>query len=248
LLHDLAYPFQLYNPGSQLFDLEQFLLHVNYFLSKMPRWNNIPAPVILDRANYFTELNALPFLSAKATDVMEATLDLVPFRLEDYVNRIVVARGWVDHGVLGAMLLCKLVDMLYEFHAAAGVPTALGVSWEPHFLEVSVAHAGAAVAYHNIDHTLTVLADTEREQLVKLNSQDVLVGLLRVSDILQEWDRPLSSRALGTDHLRSRAVRFSPDRRARILKVALRTTPEHKDKVRRQLGAADGYPVSVEVV
>ena len=127
---------------------------------------------------------------------MEGCLDPVPFGLKEYSDRLWRERNWIDHGIIGAMMVCKLTDMLYDFKHSSGEINSYNVSYEHHFIEKSIAPASAAIAFHNINPKSPILNSSERSKFSRLLSIHPLIGLLRIADVLQDWGRPLSNTEL----------------------------------------------------
>jgi|WetSurMetagenome_2_1015567.scaffolds.fasta_scaffold81862_2 hypothetical protein len=248
LLHDVAYPFQMAHSRKMATESSEFLDHLNYIFNRMPKHQNRPVSISLNSENYIDELNNLPYSETLATDMIENALRLKPFGILYYSNRIRTLKDWVDHGIIGSLLICKLCDMLYEYHKLSGQTNIRGVSWADHFLKQSIAHSAGAVAYHNINHTLDVLSADECKALIQLNSTDLLTGLLRISDILQEWGRPLTDSSLKAQMIGANQVRLEPRPKDNMLRIYFETDDDHKDKVRRQLAAAGEFPLIIEIM
>ena len=121
-----------------------------------------------------------------------------------------------EHGLHGALTLMEAMRLLFEQHGAEGgapVVDKIGVGlvvWDQLLLETSILHALQAVALHNVDiHTpayvgghlppLRLCASIGRcatgRRLYDLDERP-LAWLLKISDSLQEWDKP-SLRELG---------------------------------------------------
>jgi len=219
-------------------------------MDTLPRAGGCPPVVHLNPANYFAELNNLSFSGTTAVDLIEKSLPKRPFALLSYRAKLRTCYADAeDHGILGALLIYKLADMLCHYYSIPGTPWPKGVSWDPAFLKNSLAAAAAAIAYHNIDHTSALLTSPERDALVALSSDSPLVGLLRVSDVLQDWDRPLTNTSqVRRGRLSARRVRLQAGGGSQLSVKMIRVSIAHRAKLRRQLDGVKGYPVAVTVL
>jgi len=246
LLHDIAYPFQIYPADTKNFKLSEFLEFANAIFSKLPRYGTHPPALVLNSSNYLNELNTLTFSRMKATDLIYSRAAIIPFDLVQYSDDLWRFKGWIDHGILSALLVLKIADSLYNYHNSAGRIEELGVSWERHFLEESIAHSALAISYHNIDHESSQLNINQKNDLIQLNSIDLFVGLLRISDILQDWGRPLSDNSLKDKYIKENEVKLLVNDNTNTLTVMfLKSSKMHKDKVEKQLGALGNFPINV---
>ena len=99
-----------------------------------------------------------------------------------------------DHGIYGALIFLILTDNVYLNHD--NKHRTRTNFWHPFIFQKSILDSARAIAMHNLDQHENAL----RDSLINKNDLQIfdlekepLAWLLKVSDILQEWDKPKKS-------------------------------------------------------
>lgn len=96
-----------------------------------------------------------------------------------------------DHGIYGALIFLILTDNVYLNHD--NKHRTRTNFWHPFIFQTSILDSARAIAMHNLDQHENAL----RGSLINKNNLQIfdlekepLAWLLKISDILQEWDKP----------------------------------------------------------
>jgi hypothetical protein len=103
-----------------------------------------------------------------------------------------------DHGLISALIFLRLMHEEYDRHKYNPVTFSNSsiIIWDPHILGTSILQAALAIALHNIDqHEKAFKKFSKKVQIFDINERP-LAWLLKVSDILQEWDKPQANEDL----------------------------------------------------
>jgi len=174
--HDIGYPFDIFSKemkqyldminesGKEVIDYEKTSFKLEF--------NNIDS--LLYGKNSFDLMNELQ----KSNDSNHNFLNL-----NDYFN-YKLEKGLMDHGVLSALILLKITDVLYEDKKE---------QWPREDFENFFPEIALAIALHNINWNEDVV---EGMEIPKDNLPEITLTnfpfcyLLILADTLQEWDRP----------------------------------------------------------
>lgn len=156
-------------------------------------------------------------------DLIQECLDKWGLRIDargEY-NRM-IASGGVCHGMISALSVLYIIDMMYQKYnparAYVDIHAPPSINWNQSNFESEVVPACAAVFVHNLPTRCFQSALLDR-------SQAPLPFLLRLSDCLQDWDRPSAEDPIGIPDTefdlditpgRVRFIVSDPDRRQRI--------------------------------
>ena len=170
--HDLGYPFE-----SFIYQMGTYITHINSLGKDQEEYINI-SPILpfneMDKTsigNSFELLNNIQ----KNYNIDGNYLDLEKY-LEDRLKE-----GFVDHGIISALLLLKTSDALYMKNP----------QWNKDFFVKTFPHIALSIALHNVDWDF---AKKNYDKLPEITLEDFpLCYLLIVADTLQEWDRPAKS-------------------------------------------------------
>ncbi len=171
LLHDIAYPVEI---GLRL--IQGFEEHHR----NLRRETHVPSPHV----SFAVDVSGIGDLCYG-----ESSLDLIGDRLTRWrlrldpreVCAVLTDQRRVDHGVLGALMLMKLVDMLYTKHNPdRNTGTA---DWDYRYFKEDIVDICASVFLHNLKGNMLNGNKLHCER----NS---LAFLLRLADELQDWGRP----------------------------------------------------------
>lgn len=122
------------------------------------------------------------------------SLDLIQTKLDGWQLRIDVrgeyermsGDGWFSHGIVSAMSVMYVIDSLYEEHNPgheARGPNMPRLNWDRTTFEVDVVAACSAIFVHDLPEPCFTHFPINRDHAP-------LAFLLRLSDCLQDWNRP----------------------------------------------------------
>ncbi len=90
-----------------------------------------------------------------------------------------------DHGIVSALMLLQLINAeLLRKH-----PKKNNTIWDRDIIMPSINNVALAVAYHNLDKNEQMFKNSCDKKLCNLKD-NALAWLLKLSDTLQEWDKP----------------------------------------------------------
>jgi len=99
---------------------------------------------------------------------------------------------YYDHGIISSLIFLRLLNQEYANHRNNKI-TYVGSSkivWDEYFLKGSILQAAVAIALHNLDQNSVLFQEIANNQQIFNLEERPLSWLLKVSDILQEWDKP----------------------------------------------------------
>jgi hypothetical protein len=194
--HDLSYPFE-----SFICKMAPYITHINNLGKDQSEYvpTSIELPFkgmeVLSSGNSFKILNKLQ----KDYDKEGNYLDLEKY-LKDRLNK-----GFVDHGIISALLLLKTSDVLY-----------IKKNWKKRFFDKTFPPIALGIALHNIDWKY---AKDNYDKLPKITLEDFpLCYLLILADTLQEWDRPSKKSNIGSKDI---SIKFDQEKGKFIVKIDL---------------------------
>lgn len=97
-----------------------------------------------------------------------------------------------DHGIVGSLMFLQLMHKLYCQHRNHFSFTTEGyrIFWHKDILSHSIIQIALAIALHNIGNYQQALKEASNETLFNLQ-KNPFAWLLKVADLLQEWDKPI---------------------------------------------------------
>ena len=98
-----------------------------------------------------------------------------------------------DHGIIGSLIFLQLMHRTFELHR--GFPVSVNtegseVFWHPEILKHSITQIGVVISLHNFGKYPEALTAASKEPVVFNLYANPLAWLLKVADVLQEWDKP----------------------------------------------------------
>jgi hypothetical protein len=177
LFHDVGYPAQI---GQDI--LTRYMGQLNNIKKELsgpePDFYFKTAPVGLDKlTNGFDSF-----------ELIQNCLDRWGLKIDakdEYANR--VKSGTVCHGIISSLSVLSIIDMLYHKHNQnrdyENIHNPHGINWNQLNFEKDVVPACAAIFVHNLPEQCFQQARLDRKRAP-------LPYLLRLSDCLQDWERP----------------------------------------------------------
>ena len=98
-----------------------------------------------------------------------------------------------DHGIMGGLIFLQLMHEAFSRHSKNLVSynvEGMEVFWHPEILSHSIVQIGMAIAMHNLDKYPQALQSYANITTVFDIQRCPLAWLLKVADVLQEWDKP----------------------------------------------------------
>ena len=184
LFHDIGYPAQIAH---------------SILRSYTDQLNNIKRDLSFNRPDIY--FSAVPVGLEKLSNRVNA-LDLIQQRLNTWgvdVNakreyKTMVKSGRVCHGMISSLPVLYIVDMMYQKYnprrAYVDNYEPQGINWNQSYFENDVVAACAAVFLHNLPARCFRSAPLDRNRAA-------LPYLLRLSDSLQDWERPSANDPMG---------------------------------------------------
>lgn len=173
LFHDVGYPAQI---GQDI--LTRY----------MGQLNNIKKELSCQEPDFY--FKTVPVGLNKLTngvdsfDLIQNCLDRWRLKIDakdEYANS--VKSGKVCHGIISSLSVLSIIDMLYDKHNLENIHNPHGINWNQLHFEKDVVPACAAVFVHNLPEQCFQQARLDRNRAP-------LPYLLRLSDCLQDWERP----------------------------------------------------------
>jgi hypothetical protein len=155
-----------------------------------------------------------------------------------------VQKGVLCHGMLGALILLKVLDDLYDHHNPGHehrhiiTRTTVGndSSWHQSFFDNEIVDAVVAIFLHNLD-----LGLFSSKKISRVNAP--IAYFLRLCDGLQEWERPSSRIKNGL----SRRL-FDCVFDEHTLTFVVNRNPDLRDKMEMETGAVlDGRELEIRI-
>ena len=129
-------------------------------------------------------------------------LDLIQSHLDKWELKIdanreyndMVSSGRICHGIISSLSVLYVIDLMYQKYnperKCQDIYDQMGVTWNQSYFENDVIPACSAIFIHNLP--------SNRFKTARLNKKRApLAFLLRLSDCLQDWDRPFADNPLG---------------------------------------------------
>jgi hypothetical protein len=100
-----------------------------------------------------------------------------------------------DHGLISSLILLRLMNEEYAKHEKNQVThvNSTDIIWHESFLSGSILQAAIAIALHNLDQDEDALQQAGTNRCIFDLEKRPLAWLLKIADILQEWDRPMAA-------------------------------------------------------
>ena len=176
LLHDVAYPVQI---------AENVIKFYSDEINKIKRSVGILAPDIFFKV---IPVNIHELKNDKDSfDLIQEQLDRWQLQInakEEYEKRI--ESGNVCHGIIGALGILYIIDILYEKYNTKREDKRIKISnidWNQKYFDEDIVQACSAIYIHNLDGECFKKAKIDPIKAP-------LAFLLKLSDVLQEWERP----------------------------------------------------------
>lgn len=129
-------------------------------------------------------------------DVFDSSLSFI--KLKDYftyqISHPLFEKVYYDHGIISALLIFNLLRKEYANHSSTPVTFngSTKIVWNKSFINNSILHSARAIACHNLDQDAIAYKRFKTVDNIYNIEESPLIWLLKVSDILQEWDKPNS--------------------------------------------------------
>jgi len=135
------------------------------------------------------------FENLNLLDVLDQTCDYV--RISNYVKHQLSTpfpnNVCHDHGIAGSLIFLRLIHEEYSRHrnnlTSRNVDD-VEVFWHPDILTHSIAQIAVAIAVHNLEMYPKALEKSTEEIRIFDMKKHPLSWLLKISDLIQEWDKP----------------------------------------------------------
>jgi hypothetical protein len=178
LLHDVGYPFEMaFNLPREVEDgVNDYgaSLHIDSpKLKSYWRFENLEK--LTDRGS------SLKLISERLTQ-WGLSLDT------DQIYSKMAREGRLNHGIISALLIMKLIDMLYSAHnpqKSVDTEAVNGVSFSYRYFDTHIVNACSAIFLHNLNDE-----DFGYSRLDFTDDRLVLPALLKLADEMQDWERP----------------------------------------------------------
>ena len=96
-----------------------------------------------------------------------------------------------DHGLMSSLIFLRLMHQEYAKHR--GYKFTEGshkIVWDERILSKSILQIAIAIAFHNLDQDKNQLKYNAEDMKIYNFEKRPLAWLLKLSDIIQEWDKP----------------------------------------------------------
>jgi hypothetical protein len=131
-----------------------------------------------------------------------------------------------DHGIIAGMIFLRLMHEAYARHKDTPISVnvaGMKVFWHPRILAHSIVQIAKTIALHNLDAYPEAFASFSTTTRIFDMQRFPLTWLLKVADILQEWDKPKAGEEQKELHLNTPIeLVFS------LSKIAVRNFPKNK--------------------
>jgi hypothetical protein len=165
------------------------------------------------------------------------SLELIQKRLDKWELKIdaekeyrnTIENGHMCHGIISALTLFKVLDYMYEKYNPKRkyerILTEGGIDWNQKYFDEDIESACAAIFIHNLNESCF--------SEVKIDPETAPVAfLLKVSDCLQDWERPNKDNPLGLS-----AAQFDIEIENNKLILLTDIDEGRKNKIRRELAS-----------
>jgi hypothetical protein len=215
LLHDIGYPFEMaiHLPGKIRDKLKRYSRKLKIYSPEL-KWS--------------WKFENLEKLTGEPSSV-----ELIDDRLEQLqlgcrsttLYNDMMVNGDMDHGIVSALLLLKITDMIYRAHNQnfqRVMEPIDGVDYSYKHFDKHIINAATAILLHNIDRTVF-----NSDSLDFSNQRHYIAALLRLSDEFQDWERPSIGRTvylasdydIHAEYYPAKKIEFTmPNNRAKDLK------------------------------
>lgn len=171
--HDVSYPFESFS--REMFSYFKIIDQLD------PSKNETSFKISFNNLETLSDgINSFDIMQKALRDVDNTNY----FNLKTYFDHN-LKKGIIDHGILSALFLLKITDILYNER-----------NWNKDFFREIFSEIALAIALHNIDWNM-VMVDLEikKEFLPNITLKEFpFCYLLILADSLQEWDRPAIAR------------------------------------------------------
>jgi hypothetical protein len=219
LFHDVGYPLQIASDSL----VKPFVSKINAMKKELhstqPDLTIGIVPSGLEKLN--NGVNALDLIQGKLD---EWELDINPH--EVYAD--MTKTGFVDHGIVSALAVLYVIDLMYQEHNPRRVHRNIftpgrSVNFNQKFFERDVVSACSAIFIHNLSCSKFLHKKIER-------SKAPVAFLLKMSDTLQEWERPSLNNLNGNS---ANLFSLSVEQKRLLFKSTL--TKEKKESIQNEL-------------
>lgn len=116
-----------------------------------------------------------------------------------------------DHGIMSALIFLRLMHEEYARHSKDFIShTRFGtVVWYPEILSNSILQIATVMAMHNLEKHSEALEQCAKNVRIFDMQQRPLSWLLKITDLLQEWDKPFAKEEMNALPVTNMALRFS---------------------------------------
>lgn len=184
LFHDVGYPVQI---------ARDILMPYTDQVNKIKRDLSVQRPDVYFRVVPIG-LNEL-MNGVNSLDLIQERLDMWGLNInakDEYVS--MVDSGSVCHGIISSLSVLYVIDMMYQKYTPrrnyVNNHNPSGINWSQSFFENDVVPACAAIFVHNLPARCFQSAPIDRDRAA-------LPYLLRLSDCLQDWERPSARDSIG---------------------------------------------------
>lgn len=218
--HDLSYSFQ-----SFIHQMASYVHHINDLGKNLPNYESPSVKLPFDKMDVLSIGNSFEILNKLQRTYNNDSnyLDLKTY-LEDRLNE-----GYLDHGIISALLLLKTSDTLYIKNP----------NWKKEFFDNTFPHIALSIALHNIDWKF---AKKNYENLPEITLEKFpLCHLLILADTLQEWDRPSREKYQRRINSESVSIEFNQEEKKFNVRFALskKRIKDVRDELKDKLAPQD---------
>lgn len=118
---------------------------------------------------------------------------------------------YYDHGLISSLIFLRLINEEYARHRYNPISYvgSTRIIWHESFLTGSILQAAVAIALHNLNQHEEALRKAAKETHIFDLKKRPLSWLLKVSDTLQEWDKPMADEDIMAKDLKSTDIQIS---------------------------------------
>lgn len=146
----------------------------------------------------FKDINSMDsLLNDSGENLLDIIDDSLPFiNLKDFfsyqISNPLFNTVYHDHGIISALLVFNLLRKEYSNHSLTPVTYngSTEIVWDKSFINNSILHSAKAIACHNLDQDKIAYNRFKTVDNIYNIEVSPLIWLLKMSDILQEWDKP----------------------------------------------------------
>lgn len=226
LFHDVGYPIQI-------------SARINQSYSKV--LNKITRVIGIKRPELYFETRCIDLEKLNISD----TLKLIQIQIDKWQLKIDVTKEYQDmiktdkicHGILGAMSVLYCIDNMYQLNNPNREYRDIFIgpsNWNQKFFNEDIIPACSAIYLHNLPKECFLKS--------KINCEIAPVAfLLKLSDTLQEWERPSGENVNGYS-----ASLFNFDVEDSILYYKAKILESDKDRIKADLNILDEEKIIIE--